>query len=67
MYVSVSTVYVTLIRLEEQGLVKSEQGTREPGQVGRPRRIFAVTPEGWDALQASRQALARNWEGVEPA
>lgn len=64
---SVSSVYVTLVRLEEQGLVASEQRSRGPGEVGRPRRIFEITESGWEALRAARDALDRIWEGVEPA
>ena len=48
--VSVPTVYVTLVRLEEQGLVTSRD----------------VAPEGWQGLEGSRAALDRLWEGVLP-
>lgn len=64
--VAVSTVYVTLVRLEDQGLVSSEKNGR-PGQGGRARRYFRLTPAGWTALEASREALVRMWDGVEPA
>lgn len=59
--VSVPTVYVTLVRLEEQGLVKSADAD---GAGGRPRRVFELTPGGWSALQAARASMARMWEGV---
>lgn len=65
--VSVSTVYVTLVRLEDQGLVRSERSPRAEGEAGRPRRCFEVTAAGWAALEASRVALERMWRGVEPA
>lgn len=65
--VAVSTVYVTLVRLEDQGLVASEKTEPDPGEGGRGRRYFRITPEGWRALEASRGALARMWDGVEPA
>jgi DNA-binding PadR family transcriptional regulator len=60
--VTVPTVYVTLVRLEEDGLVRSttEQGARG----GRPRRIFRLTRAGWRALEDAREAMARMWEGV---
>jgi DNA-binding PadR family transcriptional regulator len=60
--VTVPTVYVTLVRLEEDGLVRSttEQGVRG----GRPRRIFRLTRTGWRALEDAREAMARMWEGV---
>ena len=62
--VSVPTVYVTLVRLEEEGLVASEGGRVEGPQRGRPRRVFRVTPKGWKALDAARVAVSKMWEGV---
>jgi len=64
---SVSAIYVTLIRLEEQGLVESERTGPDPEKGGRGRRYFRVTPLGWAALRRSRDALSRLWTGVEPA
>ncbi|MEJ2206274.1 MAG: PadR family transcriptional regulator [Gemmatimonadota bacterium] len=65
--ISVSSAYVTLVRLEEQGLLTSRQDARGPGEVGRPRRVFELTEAGWEALRVAREALDRIWEGVEPA
>lgn len=62
--VSVPTVYVTLVRLEEQGLVSSTDVAPEDGRGGRARRIFALTPAGWNALRGARAAMTRLWEGV---
>jgi DNA-binding PadR family transcriptional regulator len=62
--VSVPTVYVTLVRLEEQGLLKSSDVGPEQARRGRPRRVFHLTAKGWKALEASRASLAKMWEGV---
>lgn len=62
--VAVPTVYVTLVRLEEQGLVESTEVPREEGLGGRARRVFHVTPAGRRALDESRRTMARMWEGV---
>jgi PadR family transcriptional regulator PadR len=62
--VSVPTVYVTLVRLEEQGLVSSKEVALEEGRGGRARRVFAATPAGWDALREARAAMSRLWKGV---
>lgn len=62
--VSVPTVYVTLVRLEERGLTRSRSEATEPGQGGRARRVFELTPEGWDALEKARVSMSRMWEGV---
>lgn len=63
--VSVSTVFVTLTRLEDHGLLTSTQG-QPPSRGGRPTRIFSVTEAGWLALRAARDASERLWEGLEP-
>ena len=62
--VTVPTVYVTLVRLEEQGLVRSSEAPVAGVRGGRPRRIFRLTPEGWEALEGARAAMSRMWEGV---
>jgi DNA-binding PadR family transcriptional regulator len=62
--VSVPTVYVTLVRLEEHGLVESSEKATEHARGGRARRVFRVTEAGWAALQESRTAFARMWKGV---
>lgn len=61
--VTVPTVYVTLIRLEKEGLVRSaDQAAGARG--GRARRVFRLTPAGWRALEDARGAMARMWDGV---
>ncbi len=62
--VSVPTVYVTLVRLEEHGLVESTDAPREEGRGGRARRVFRLTPAGWSALDSAQASMARMWEGV---
>jgi len=46
------TVYVTLGRLENKGLVASEQEPLHPGAIGLPRRIYRVTGLGERVLKA---------------
>ncbi len=61
--VAVPTVYVTLVRLEEQGLVESTEAPAAGERGGRARRVFKLTPTGWHALDQARAAMARMWEG----
>jgi PadR family transcriptional regulator PadR len=61
--VSVPTVYVTLVRLEDRGFVKSAEVPRA-GRSGRARRVFALTGAGWAALEDARAAMSRLWNGV---
>jgi DNA-binding PadR family transcriptional regulator len=65
--VSISTVYVTLVRLENQRLVVSHRERNAPaGRGGKPRRYFQLTPQAWEALQAAREAYIRMWRGLTP-
>jgi len=65
--VSVSTIYVTLVRLENEGLVESRRTLPDPGKGGKGKRFFRLTPDGWAALEMSRNTLVRMWAGVTPA
>ena len=62
--VSVQTIWVTLVRLEKQGLVESTEIPREAGRRGRARRVFRLTPAGSRALETARASMARMWNGV---
>lgn len=61
--VSVSTVFVTLTRLEDRGMLSSSRGDTPP-RGGRRRRIFEVTERGWEELHATREASERLWAGL---
>lgn len=63
-HVSVPTVYVTLVRLEDDGLVSSREQAPAHKLGGRARRIFRVTAAGWEALDQARGAAERLWQGV---
>ena len=62
--VSRGSLYKTLDRLREKGLVtwRTEAGPPERG--GKPRRHFTVTAAGVAALRESREALLTLWDGV---
>lgn len=53
------SIYVTLDRLEEKGLVRSwfSEPRNEPG--GKARRLFRIQPAGVTALRATRRAFDR--------
>ncbi len=63
--VATAAVYVALTRLERKDFVSSRMVEPE-GAVGHVRRYFRLTPEGLNALRASRRTLLSLWEGVEP-
>jgi PadR family transcriptional regulator PadR len=61
---SFGTVYATLERLLEKGLVRSELGDPTPERGGRAKRYFHATPTGLRVVRQTRQALTELWHGV---
>jgi DNA-binding PadR family transcriptional regulator len=63
--VSAGSVYTTLDRLEQHGLVDSRlaEGTAIRG--GRARRYYMVAAEGNRALADAQRTLTKMWQGVE--
>lgn len=62
---SPGSMYVTLDRLEEKGLLKSRLADSTGDRGGRPRRYVTVTPLGVRQLRTSRKALLELWHGLE--
>lgn len=63
--VSVGSVYSTLARLEEKGLVSSWEGEPKPRRGGRARKHFRLQPAGVRALEAVRDMMDALWDGLE--
>lgn len=64
--VSRGAVYVTLDRLEAKRLLTSRLADEAPGQGGRPRRAYRVSPLGLRAVRRMLSALERMRTGLEP-
>ena len=63
--VALGTVYKTLLRLEEKGLVAARTGEPTPERGGRRKRYYAVTGAGRLALRRSLEALRRMATGLD--
>ena len=63
--VTIATVYVTMERLEQRGLVRSRMGDATPVRGGKPKRIYSVTKTGISALRVAHDELSRAWDGLE--
>ena len=59
------SLYVTIDRLVEKGMLDTRTGGATPGRGGRRRRYLSVTPAGLEALRRSRRALTNLWEGLD--
>ena len=62
---SPGSMYVTLDRLEDKGLIRSRLADASDERGGRPRRYVSVTAYGVRELRASRAALMKLWRGLE--
>jgi PadR family transcriptional regulator len=62
--VSLGTVHVTLMRLENKGLVRSWLGDPSPNRGGKARRHYSLERGGEKALRATRDTMARMWDGL---
>jgi DNA-binding PadR family transcriptional regulator len=61
---ALGSVYATLERLAEKGLVDSRLGEPTAERGGRARRYFHPTPKGLDRVRETRDALTRMWRGL---
>ena len=63
--VSRGSIYITLDRLEDKGLLTSQEGRATAARGHRPKRIFKVTPAGLRGVKASVGAVLRMHRGLE--
>ena len=59
------SIYTTLTRLEEKGLVASHLGDPTPERGGRRKKHFVISAAGRRALQRSLNAIRTMSRGVE--
>ena len=63
--VSSGSLYVTLDRLENKGMIRSRMGDPDPRRGGRPKRFATPTPKGLQALREVRATMLELWSGIE--
>jgi DNA-binding PadR family transcriptional regulator len=63
--VTSGSLYVTLDRLEEKGMIRSRMGDPDRRRGGRPKRFATPTPEGMQALREVRATMLSLWSGIE--
>jgi DNA-binding PadR family transcriptional regulator len=62
--VILASVYNTLERLEEKGLIRSSVGKPTPERGGRAKRYFSITTAGLRDVRAAKKALTILWRGI---
>lgn len=60
-----ATVYVTLQRLENKGLLSSRLGDPLPERGGKPRRYVRLEDAGLRALRDTRRVFRSMWNGLD--
>ena len=65
--VSLGSVYSTLMRLEEKGLVDSRVGEPTPERGGRRKRHYTILAAGRRAVAQSLRSLRRMSSGLDAA
>ncbi|MEO8451034.1 MAG: PadR family transcriptional regulator [Gemmatimonadota bacterium] len=65
--IDLGTVYKTLLRLEEKGLISARIGPPTAERGGRRKKLYWVLPAGHRALDRSLEALRRMASGLSTA
>ena len=55
-------VHITLYRLQDKGLLKSEIGGRTEKRGGRRKRLFKITQAGLKKLKAAQEVRQKMWQ-----
>ncbi len=63
--VTSGSLYVTLDRLEDKGMIRSRMGDPDRRRGGRPKRFATPTPKGMQALSEVRKTMLSLWAGIE--
>jgi len=62
--VVIASVYATLERLQDRGLVSSSLGDATPERGGRAKRYFRITSAGVREVRDTRRSLISMWKGL---
>lgn len=65
--VAQGAVYVTLVRLEKKGWLRSRLSDPTPVRGGKAKRYFEILPAGVEGVTAARETMERLWEGLPEA
>lgn len=61
---SISAIYVVLVRLEDRGFLSSHRTAPQPVRGGKSKRLFKMERRGVSALKQARTELDRLWNGL---
>lgn len=61
---SVAAIHITLTRLQDKGWAVCRTADPDPGEGGKPRRWYRLSPDGAEVLADLRRQMDRLWEGA---
>ncbi len=61
---NLSAVHVTLYRLEDKGLIKSNMGGATTARGGRRKRLFQITNAGLAMLRSMKESRMNLWKMI---
>ena len=62
--VALGSIYTTLARLEQKGLLRSKLGTPTAQRGGRAKALFHLTDKGLEEVRDAQAALTSLWSGL---
>lgn len=62
--VTFGSLYATLERLQQKGLISSELGEPTPERGGRAKKYFRVTTKGLREVRSTYRALQKLWQNL---
>jgi PadR family transcriptional regulator, regulatory protein PadR len=61
---TLSSIHITLYRLEDKGYLRSEMGSPTEERGGRRKRIFSLTNSGWTMLRTMKRLRTNLWKSI---
>lgn len=62
--VSMGALHTALVRLEDKGYIRSDEGEATDDRMGRPKKYFHVTALGKRAMEYSRDTRNALWRAI---
>ena len=62
--VSMGAMHTALLRLEDKGYIRSQNGEETEIREGRPRKYFEITALGKKAIAYTKESREKMWEAI---
>lgn len=62
--VSMGAMHTALLRLEDKGYIRSQEGEITEERAGRPRKYYEITALGKKAIAYSKESREKMWDAI---